>query len=168
MRRVTASTRRRDARSVGQNTLGRHCQQAKPDSRPKLDKYLLADSVVLKQSTNAQAFISCIGKHCPQRKHGQRIGIPLSNGEQTIHHTDIVMWIDTDVVENSLTKDDASNYNSLDIYGFEHTEHSRNPIQKLSIRDWHHVFFQEVPDVATRGYGRIQMLKSLKWEYSTK
>ena len=131
MRRVTASTRRRDARSVGQSTLGRYCQhQANLIPRPKLDKYSLADPVVLKQSTNAQALISCTD-YCPQRNHGQRIGIPLSNGEQTAHPTDIVMWIDTDVIENSLTKDDASNYNSsyIYIYGFEHMEHSRNPIQ---------------------------------------
>ena len=44
------------------------------------------------------------------------MGIPLSNGEQTAHPTDIVMWIDTKVIANSLTKDDASYHNSSQIW----------------------------------------------------
>ena len=46
----------------------------------------------------------------------KRIGTPLSDGEQTAHRTDIVMWIDTHSVENSLTKDDASNFSIHRIY----------------------------------------------------
>ena len=49
MRRVTASTQRRDAKSVGQRTLGGYRQhQANLVPRPKFDKYPLADPVVPK------------------------------------------------------------------------------------------------------------------------
>ena len=96
------------------------------------------------------------------------MGIPLSNGEQTAHPTDIVMWIDTDVIENSLTKDDASYYNSSHIWIRTYGTFEK-PNSKLLRRNWQDVYiFQEVPDVATeRGYGRIQCWKCFKWDHST-
>ena len=100
----------------------------------------------------------------------KRIGTPLSDGEQPAHRTDIVMWIDTHRVENSLTKDDASN--------FFHSSYISTDSNMRNIRESQfestetklasHTFFGKFQTWLREATGRIQMLKSFKWEYSTK
>ena len=50
------------------------------------------------------------------RRQGQGIGIPIVQDERPAHPTDIVKWIDTEVIVNSLTKDDASYHYSSQIW----------------------------------------------------
>ena len=48
-------------------------------------------------------------------------------------------------------------------YGFEHMEHSRNPIQIIEATLARYIFFQEVPDVATekrlRSYPMLEVFQ---------
>ena len=102
-----------------------------------------------------------------QRSGGGK-GIPLSNGEQTAHPTDIVMWIDTDVIENSLTKDDASYYNSSHIWIRTYGTFEK-PNSKLSRRNWQHVYIFRKFQMWLRREATVvsRCWKSFKWDHST-
>ena len=55
------------------------------------------------------------------------------------------------------------------IYGFEHMEHSRNPIQTIEAKLARYIFFCKKFQMwlRKRGYGRIQCWKCFKWDHST-